>query len=1516
MTNNMTQLEFQLYDWQEDHQINDDSESEEDIGEYIIHAFGRCYDGKSVYAKITGFTPYFYILLPNKLQNKSKQELETIVNRFSYVIKSNDNKKVYYKYKKSLIELQLVKFKKAEGFTNNKEFYFIRLIFNNSDGMKKYKSYFENNDITIPNVYELNKPIKYKLYEANLPPMFRCFHIRDISGCSWIQTNKYKLIDNDDKESLCNIEINVDYRDLVSIKKDENAPFRICSFDIECNSIDGEFPQAKRKGDAIIQIGCTYTYIGQSEPYRQYIVCLKETSKLDNIIVDSCETEEELLGKFLDEIQQNDCDIITGYNIFFFDEKYINDRCHLLGIADRMSYLSKLRTFKCKFNETKLASSAMGENLLRLWNTPGRVHIDLMKDIQKTFSLPCYKLDYIASKYIRDKVISYKILENSVELTCKGVQDILVHDYIHLELIKGFVSDEIGDKYMVLKINKDEKKLIIKSTNTLIEELNNLDSGEIYWSQAKDDVGPKDIFRLQKGNSDDRAIVAKYCVKDCKLVNLLINKLEVVTKNIEMANVCYVPLSYLFTRGQGIKLFSLCLREFRKQKYLFPVIKLNKLYKCTRCNYEYENLWTCPNCRSKDRLEIEGEDSSYEGAIVFDPVPKVEYEALVTKDYASLYPSSILHKNMSHETIVENPEYDNLPNVKYYNANFRESDGSIQYRRFAQIDNKFGVIPSILDNLMKERKSIKKQMKTVSDPFKSKILDAKQLAVKVTANSLYGQLGAPTSPVCKRDIAACTTSTGKEMLILAKKYDEELLPSIMNSLKYFSETNQKDKYEKLLDDELKARDDKELINNLDNYIKNDIKDLVFQPVIRYGDTDSIFSCYRFREDCKKVNNDTGLKLWKKIIKFAHDLLIPYFKDSEKEIFSTIFNEYYSQDKIINMELPEGPKCLQQPSYHKIILPLNERIKSFIKEYMEESYLPWLWTLSELVEKNYTFMFDIKLTKWAIHQLEKIKLIAEDLDEDRHNYLIKPILLYLEKLFENKYETKLISDKMIKDFANKFNKDSKDCFDFASEVRLNDDELFKLSKKLFDKTIKEKWVYSSEKKELMKLVNTYLKSVSSETSIINEKAIYYITNFINDNNNLSIDKIAELLNKNLISDQDMNIKFDKELLEKHTKIFIDKYNKTIGKKSLEEIIIDFISKDLLLSMTLYKDNHYNKVIQFVNNNMRQQDMSTMDEDKYIYYWVQPRWDYDGNRKKYIVDIYEGGKSIIDKRTLEYGMKMGELSGELIKSHLPFPHDCEYEKTFWPFAILTKKKYVGNKYEFDPNKYKQDFMGIVLKRRDNSPIVKEICGGIINQLIDYKNPEGAKEFTRKCLKDMFDGKYNIKYFLQSRSLKLKESYKDWKKISHVYLAEKIAQRDPGNAPQSGDRIEFAVIKVQTPTDGTKLLQGDMIETPQYIKENKLQVDYLFYLTNQIMNPALQFLELVDKDSIKIFNEFIEYYSNPKPKKNKIKIENKSKTIIEYKKLINEINAFIKLNSNKEDYLTKFIIKNNNLFTQISY
>ena len=136
-------------------------------------------------------------------------------------------------------------------------------------------------------------------------------------------------------------------------------------------------------------------------------------------------------------------------------------------------------------------------------------------------------------------------------------------------------------------------------------------------------------------------------------------------------------------------------------------------------------------------------------------------------------------------------------------------------------------------------------------------------------------------------------------------------------------------------------------------------------------------------------------------------------------------------------------------------------------------------------------------------------------------------------------------------------------------------------------------------------------------------------------------------------------------------------------------------------------------------------------------------------------------------------------------------------------------------------------------------------------------------------MFDNKYNIKYFLQSRSLKSKTSYKDWTKIAHVVLADRIMKRDPGNILQSGTRLEYAVVITNSPNK--KKLQGEIIESYDYIKSNNLKIDYLFYLTNQLMNPILQFLELIDKKSINIFNEYINYYSLTAHEKLEIKVKN---------------------------------------------
>jgi hypothetical protein len=90
-------------------------------------------------------------------------------------------------------------------------------------------------------------------------------------------------------------------------------------------------------------------------------------------------------------------------------------------------------------------------------------------------------------------------------------------------------------------------------------------------------------------------------------------------------------------------------------------------------------------------------------------------------------------------------------------------------------------------------------------------------------------------------------------------------------------------------------------------------------------------------------------------------------------------------------------------------------------------------------------------------------------------------------------------------------------------------------------------------------------------------------------------------------------------------------------------------------------------------------------------------------------------------------------------------------------------------------------------------------------------------------------------------------------HVALAEKVRLRDPGNAFNLNDRVPFIYIEKKG-QKGVKLLQGDMVETPEYIREKKLKIDYLFYITNQIMNPAVQLLEVIMPNPKALFDEYI--------------------------------------------------------------
>jgi DNA polymerase elongation subunit (family B) len=205
------------------------------------------------------------------------------------------------------------------------------------------------------------------------------------------------------------------------------------------------------------------------------------------------------------------------------------------------------------------------------------------------------------------------------------------------------------------------------------------------------------------------------------------------------------------------------------------------------------------------------------------------------------------------------------------------------------------------------------------------------------------------------------------------------------------------------------------------------------------------------------------------------------------------------------------------------------------------------------------------------------------------------------------------------------------------------------------------------------------------------------------------------------------------------------------------------------------------------------------------------------------------------TIEFAKQVGHLATKFLKS----PHAWVYEKTLMPFCLLSKKRYIGMLYEDKPEKPKRKSMGIVLKRRDNAPIVKDIYGGVIDILMKEQNVETAIKFLKTSLQNLVDEKVPMDKLIISKSLR--SGYKNPAQIAHKVLADRMGKRDPGNKPSIGDRIPF--VYIQNPNK--KALQGDKIEHPDYIIANKIKPNYAFYITNQIMKPIQQVFALVLED-----------------------------------------------------------------------
>ncbi|KAG9129217.1 hypothetical protein Leryth_006490 [Lithospermum erythrorhizon] len=260
-----------------------------------------------------------------------------------------------------------------------------------------------------------------------------------------------------------------------------------------------------------------------------------------------------------------------------------------------------------------------------------------------------------------------------------------------------------------------------------------------FLNEQKEDVHHSIISDLQNGNPETRRRLAVYCLKDAYLPQRLLDKLMYIYNYVEMARVTGVPISFLLSRGQSIKVLSQLLRKSRQKNLLIPNIK----------------------------QAGSSEQGTYEGATVLEARTGFYDKPIATLDFASLYPSIMMAYNLCYCTLVT-PEDARRLNIPPECVNKTPSGET-----FVRPDLQKGILPEILEELLAARKRAKADLKEAKDPRVRAVLDGRQLALKISANSVYGFTGASIGQLPCLEISSSVTSYGRQMIEHTKKLVED-----------------------------------------------------------------------------------------------------------------------------------------------------------------------------------------------------------------------------------------------------------------------------------------------------------------------------------------------------------------------------------------------------------------------------------------------------------------------------------------------------------------------------------------------------------------------------------------------------------------------------------------------------------------------------------------------------------------------------------------------------------------------
>lgn len=420
-------------------------------------------------------------------------------------------------------------------------------------------------------MYRLNKPIivsgignvEVKIHEQDANAILQLVCVKDIPTAGWFYFKGTEIVGYD-KETYCKHEYVVKWKNIARVKSEMKMPLPlIMGFDIEVNSTNpNAMPNAKKPGDKVFQISCVLSRPNDTD------------DKFRRFLLTLGSPESKIVGDNVEILTfDTECELLTGFTKFI-----------------------------TKYNPQLI----VGYNIL---------NFDIPYMIERAKSELCmYEFDQMSCRryhHAPEKLIKW----SSSAYKNQEFQFLDAEGRLFVDLLPLVKRDYKFNNYKLKTIS------------------------DFFLGETKDPLTPKGIFkcyregmkRNKSGEYTKRArkamsVVGKYCVQDTVLCNKLVEVLQTWVGLCEMASTCNVPIFYLYTQGQQIKVYS--------QVYKY----------CMKHNIIVE----------KDGYKA-SEDESYTGATVFPPEPGA-YDKVVPFDFSSLYPTTIIAYNIDYSTLVRDDD--------------------------------------------------------------------------------------------------------------------------------------------------------------------------------------------------------------------------------------------------------------------------------------------------------------------------------------------------------------------------------------------------------------------------------------------------------------------------------------------------------------------------------------------------------------------------------------------------------------------------------------------------------------------------------------------------------------------------------------------------------------------------------------------------------------------------------------------------------------------------------------------